>query len=163
MRRRKLLVALTGLAVVVAVGVALLSPPLRSPVTEGNFERIVGRDWLFGPAQGDLERIMSREQVEAILGPPGDYTTRPTRYAAKDLQIPIVDPHLEPGWFSSQPPARELRTLAWRGDTLIIYVVFDSSDYVFDRYVMKNQPAYDGPLDVLVWRLKRQWHRWFPE
>jgi len=60
MRRRTLLVALAGLAVVVAVGVVVLWPR-ADRITEANFERIrVG---------------MSRTDVEAILGPPGDFRT----------------------------------------------------------------------------------------
>jgi hypothetical protein len=60
MRRRKLLVALAGLAVVVAVGVVVLWPP-EDRITEANLERI--------------KEGMTQAEVEAILGPPGDYRT----------------------------------------------------------------------------------------
>jgi hypothetical protein len=66
MRRRKLLVTLAGLAVVVAVGVFVPGPsPEPSLVTRENFDRIKGG--------------MSRADVEAILGPPGDYRTGPVQ------------------------------------------------------------------------------------
>jgi hypothetical protein len=56
MRRRKLLGALAGLAVVVTVGAFALWPqPAR--ITRGNYDRIRMR--------------MSRAEVEAILGAPG--------------------------------------------------------------------------------------------
>jgi hypothetical protein len=57
-----LLVALAGLAVVIAAGVVVLWPR-EDRVTRGNFDRI--------------RAGMSRAEVEAILGPPGDYTTGP--------------------------------------------------------------------------------------
>jgi hypothetical protein len=59
MRRRKLLVALLGLAVIVAAGAFALWPPTTTPgLTQDNFDRI--------------QRGMSRSTVEAILGPPED-------------------------------------------------------------------------------------------
>jgi hypothetical protein len=60
MRRRTLLVALAGLAVMVAAGVGALWPR-PSRVTGENFDRI--------------EKGMSRAEIEAVLGPPGDYRT----------------------------------------------------------------------------------------
>jgi hypothetical protein len=71
MRRRTLLVALVGLAVVAAVGVFVAGPsPEPSLVTRENFDRIKGG--------------MSRVDVAAILGPPGDYRTGPGDIAASD-------------------------------------------------------------------------------
>jgi hypothetical protein len=60
-------VALAGLAVVVAAGVVVLWPQQpSSPISRQNFGRIhVG---------------MTQTEVEAILGPPGDYSTSPTEY-----------------------------------------------------------------------------------
>jgi hypothetical protein len=63
MRRRKLLAALAGLAVVVAVGAVGLWPQ-SDRVTREIFDRLrVG---------------MPRAEVEAILGPPAVYSTRET-------------------------------------------------------------------------------------
>jgi hypothetical protein len=64
MRRWKLLAAL-GLAVVVAAGSFLwLRPNPALRITRENCDRI--------------RAGMTRAEVEAILGPPGDYTTGPT-------------------------------------------------------------------------------------
>src|SRR5262245_13696687 len=62
MRRRKPLVALAALAVVAAAGVVVVWPRAER-VTRGNFDRI--RDG------------MSRGEVAAILGAPGDYHRPP--------------------------------------------------------------------------------------
>jgi hypothetical protein len=73
MRRRKLLVALAGPAVVVAVGAVVLWPaPTLVRVTKEHVDLICVSD------SDDDEDAMTRAGVEAILGPPGDYTTRPT-------------------------------------------------------------------------------------
>jgi hypothetical protein len=62
MRRRKLLVALVGLAVVVAAEAVVRWPrPYR--ITETNYNCIC--------------KGMSRAEVCAILSSPGDYTARP--------------------------------------------------------------------------------------
>ena len=73
-RRRKLLVALAGLAVVVAVGAVILWSQLEPDrITQASFERIrVG---------------MTRADVAAILGPAGDFRTKESIY----LEPPTVD------------------------------------------------------------------------
>jgi hypothetical protein len=65
MLRRKLLVALAGLAVVLAAGVVVLWPRAMPPslVTKENCARV--------------QLGMSRAEVEVILGPAGDYSTDP--------------------------------------------------------------------------------------
>jgi hypothetical protein len=63
MRRRTLLVALAGLAVVVAVGVAALSPrpAAGAQLTRVSFLR--------------LKKGMTLTEANAILGPTGDHST----------------------------------------------------------------------------------------
>jgi hypothetical protein len=63
MRRRTLFAALAGLAVVIAVGTVVLWPRLEPPsrITQENCDQI--------------REEMHQAEVEAILGPPGDYTT----------------------------------------------------------------------------------------
>jgi hypothetical protein len=68
-------------------------------------------------------------------------------------------PGQQPTWFWVYPP---VEVLSWQGNTMMIYVVFDSSNCVVDSYSRPDQAAEKGTLDVLLWRLKRQWHRWFP-
>jgi hypothetical protein len=69
MRRRKLLVALAGLAVVVAIwGIAssCATPDPTGAALRKNFHRIA------------MGGVGSQAELVSILGPPGDYTTGPT-------------------------------------------------------------------------------------
>jgi hypothetical protein len=134
MRRRTLLVVLAGLAVVVAAGVVVW--PRANRVTRENYDRIrVG---------------MSRAEVYAVLGPPGDYSTREA--------IPSELP---------DPPTLTYRWQAisleeWFGDRAAIEVYFDGAGNVASARCWLLEPIDHGPLDNLLWRAKRQWHRWFP-
>jgi hypothetical protein len=161
MRRRKLLVALVGLAVVVAAGVVLLwpQPEQVSRVTSENSDRIL--------------KGMNRAEVVAILGPPGDYRT-----------VQTVDPN--PFWWSlnfTPTPAhyakaahdrehvfvlrtgtesRRMERLTWLGNEGDIFVWLDT-DGVSSHGFRTRVKVTQTPLESLLWRLKRQWHRWFPE
>jgi hypothetical protein len=129
MRKWKLLVALTGLAVVVAAGVFVLWPRQElDQITQENCDRI--------------REGMNREQVEAILGPPGYYATEPV-VALYPPSINLID-----------------RPSAWTGNKGSISVNFDGHDLVRSKSFSANQ---DGPLEKLRKRLERQWHHWFPE
>ena len=140
MRRRKLLAALAGLAVVVAVGAVGLWPQ-SDRVTREIFDRLrVG---------------MPRAEVEAILGPPGDNSTRETvpdfdeRGAVRgEKEIGVVDPGLR----------SELR----ENDRAVIRVDFDPQGNLSGAWWGLVVPLDRSPLDNLLWRAKRQWHRWFP-
>jgi hypothetical protein len=104
MRRRTLLVVLAGLAVVVAAGVVVLSPQRPSRITPDNFDRI--RDG------------MGHVEVEAILGPPGDYRTGPNW---GDSEAAYVAP----------PPTAGIE---WLADDGCRRVVFDRSGRVEFSY-----------------------------
>jgi hypothetical protein len=138
MRRPTLLVALAGLAVVVAVGVVVLWPR-QNRITQENFDRI--------------REGMSLAEVEAILGPPGDYRTGPTAYE-------------EVGPTEEYDPTR----MEWWTDTLLIDIDFDETGPLERGGTQRAAKAWvdpctrvpQGPLDNLLWRAKRQWHRWFP-
>jgi hypothetical protein len=141
MRRRKLLVALAGLAMVVAAGTFILWPravvleprPLRA--TRQNYDRI---------------RIgITRAEVEASLGPPGDYTTGPTHPTGRD--------HGVEG--SSLVCASVTQ---WLTDNGSIVVEFDARGRVRGWSWGGTQRVEQGPLDTLLWNANRQWHRWFP-
>jgi hypothetical protein len=152
MRRRKLLVVLAGLAVVIAAGVVVVWPKASRVPTE-NCDRI--------------ERGMNRQEVEAILGPPGDYRSGPTQHSLmhatwteEGQSMPISFLYLDgidPPTIHGEAPH------AWLGDHGDADVYFDSAGLVTGRTFWSAQPKPLGAFDKLVWRAKRQWHRWFRE
>jgi hypothetical protein len=136
--RRALAVA--GLAVLMAraLVVATLVPHSKPLITRSDFERL---------ALG-----MDARQVEAILGPSGDFTSRRSVGLMQDI-VPC-----ETSW---PPPPRAYQE--WTTDEHYVLVGFspDSglvSQIEFGDTNLLRQPA----LDNLLWRAKRQWHRWFP-
>jgi hypothetical protein len=129
MRRRKRLAALAGLAVVVAAWVIVLWPrPVR--ITKASYDRI--------------REDMSRAEVYAILGPPGDYATGPQAL--------------------SWPLGTDRLTDRWYGDEYAIGLVLDQNGRVrvkchTTRTVLRlDQTAFEN----LLWHVRRQWHGWFP-
>jgi hypothetical protein len=147
MRKRTLLLVLAGLAVL-AVG-AVAAWPREDRITRENCERIT---------EG-----MTFAEVEAILGPPGDYRAGPTQ---------PDDPPPFP-WFGSGVMPELPR--AWRGDHGVIYVhpkgdgdpaiegyePADPEKASFASYFEVRRVDH-GPLGNLIWRAKRQWRKWFP-
>jgi hypothetical protein len=133
MRKCKLLVVLAGLAVVVAVGVVVLWPR-ADRVTRENFDCI--------------RKGMTPQEVEGLLGPPGDYSTGPT--TTSDASIFQMFDFRDTSHISF-----------WETDTASVRIYFAASGVTYAEY----QPLArreQGPLDNLLWRAKRLWHRWFP-
>jgi hypothetical protein len=136
MRRRKLLVASAVLPKSRRARVALAVAAAAVVATEENFDRI---------CEG-----MSRAEVEATLGPAGDFRTKssivpepPTIYPP-GLRIPVYD--------------------QWISDAHVASVAFDPAfGLVKAKWFDDNDPMEQSVFDNLLWRLKRQWHRWFPE
>jgi hypothetical protein len=119
---------------------AMVMWPWPERIAERNFIRIV---------QG-----MRRAEVEAILGPPGDYTTGPTDSPARGgLFLLTRDESYYPIYDAAQE---------WKGNTTIIRVGFDSANVATYKEYVRNYRVDQGPFDNLLWRAKRQW-RWFPE
>jgi hypothetical protein len=134
------------------------SRPEPSRITRENFDRIT-------PG-------MSRTEVEAILGPPGDYRTRLGEWyltyeeswnpdlADYDPKIatwhnPVADngePFLPVGWSWG----------IWKSDSIMITIVSDDAGRVKGTEALARR-SRGSPLDNPWWRIKRQWHRWFPE
>jgi hypothetical protein len=138
MRKRKLVAVLAGLAVVAVAGVVVLwRPPQGDRITFENFARI--------------EEGMSQEEVEAILGPPGDYRTGPVR---SDVSPKGVD------WGLFNPFLKS--RARWNGDTAEITVQFHRRKGAVFACCDGVSRAEQSALDNLLWRAKRQWHRWFP-
>ncbi len=138
MRGRKLRWALVAILIPAGVGAFVLWPrPDR--ITRENYDRI--------------REGMSRAEVEAILGPSGDYTTGPVK--------PRDGARLDMSDTSSTLEVRPGSAAMWVSDAAYIIVFFDDSGRVklsgFDPCTSEPQ----GPLDNLLWRIKRQWHKWF--
>src|SRR5262245_55804269 len=137
MRRRRLRWVVAGLAVLVVVGsVVALPRPVRV-------------------AREDVDRIqvgMSRVEVEAILGPPGDYTTG---------QVVFDCP---PGGFIlvSLPPDVSEPIVQWDFDTAHALMTFDEAERVSRKLLVPAKRIEQKPLENLLWRIRRQWRRWFP-
>jgi hypothetical protein len=149
MRRRKL-VAAAGLAALVAVGAVAMWIG-RDRVTLENFSRI--------------KSGMPRAEVEAILGPPGDYRTVPTAPASLDLlqgtarptQVGSDSHFFERQEFTFDAPNYQ----HWSGNRGDVDVYLNSKGVALAHF----QPAQRLPqsaLDNFVWRAERQWHNRFP-
>jgi hypothetical protein len=141
MRRRKLLVALAGLAVVVA-GVVVLWPRSASRITRENFERV--------------HPGMSFQEVKAILGMP---------QAVSDGSKALASHGNYPGgseWKiaqSSRDKASE-NVCDWYEDDYGIRVTFSASLRATSGEWFP--PAPQDPIERLRCQAERQWHRWFP-
>jgi hypothetical protein len=138
-RRRKLFVALAGLAVVVAAGVIVLWPqPER--VTVENFQRVkVG---------------MARAEVEAILGPPEDHSTGPVFWGPRSRPDQVS--------YGYRKLNADAVWLSDEGLLMINYNIDHPPKVLTVRTGPCQRPKQDS-LDNLLWRMARQWHRWFPE
>jgi hypothetical protein len=131
-------VALAGLAVVVAaVAVVLWPKPPR--VTWESFDR--------------LHTGMSRPEVEAILGPPGNYTTSPPGAMGESI---VQDAE------TGEQDAPGVTGLIWIAEAGIIEVNFDNVGQASRIVYSPLTPLNQNLLDNFLWRAKRQWHRWFP-
>ncbi len=133
MRKRKLQrVVAGGLATLLAAGAFVLWPwPNR--ITRENCVRI--------------HAGMTLAEVEAILGPPGDYTTGPTDPVGMTAE----------DW----PSGGEAKL--WMSNEGWILLAFDQKGNVATHgYFAPSVPQKLSRLDNLLWRAKRQWRRWFP-
>src|SRR6516162_11708776 len=80
MRRRMLLVALAGLAVMLVVtGTTMLWPRPADPINFENFQSLRGG--------------MTKAEVTAVLGPPGDYRTGPAVEVGGSYRDAFFDTH----------------------------------------------------------------------
>jgi hypothetical protein len=139
MRRRTLLVVLAALAVMIAAGaVVLWLQSEQARVTQANFERI--RDG------------MTRAEVAAILGPPGDFRTKESIV----LEPPTVDRVIH-----YPPPGPPMVAYdQWISDSHVASIAFcPASCLVEARWFMDNVPIEQSAFETALWRLKRLWQR----
>jgi hypothetical protein len=152
--KRKLLAAVALALVVMAV---LAVRPRPDRVTVANFDRIKWR--------------MSRAELEAILGPPGDYRTGPSGLP-KYGSYRSGPPPLPANWgapvgaqsadwmeaFASHP---EPSPLFWYADQYKISVTFGPHG-VLSVDIQPLYPREQGRLENLTWRFRRLWWQLFP-
>ncbi len=106
---------------------------------------------LFAPSHAMRDKIarihegMILTEVEAILGPPGDYRTEPTGGAP--VYIPTIT-------LMSIPEM-------WQTDEGTLYLYFASGS-VIHKWFLPGDALDQSPMQNLVGRAKRQWRRWFP-
>jgi hypothetical protein len=112
---------------------------------------------------------MSRPELEAILGPPGDYRTGVGERAIFDGAGKSLGWSTDRDTYELWPKPGEYLTDegpekwgVWISDSIEIQLTLDAFG------VLPGLSAYDrrmtqGPLDNFLWRAKRQWRRWFPE
>jgi hypothetical protein len=136
-----------AIVVTIVIVLTLLPPTQHSRISRENALRIT---------EG-----MTKAEVEDILGPPGDYTTAPTRWSVFSPDFEFSRRTLDP------VKARFLGTdfshpAIWSSDTDHVEVVYCDSAAVIVRYVTCERLP-QSILDSLLWRAKRQWRRWFPE
>jgi hypothetical protein len=134
MRRRKLLVALAGLALVVAAGVVVLWP---------RPERVTRENW------ARIQIGMGRAEVEAVLGPDGDFKTRDC--TRRHVCATISDTAIA---------TDEMQQ--WDTDTARIAVRYSKGGTVASAMYSVNRLPETGPVETLLSRARYLWHRWFP-
>jgi hypothetical protein len=108
-----------------------------SPITKANYGRI--------------NASMSLVEIEAILGPPGDYTMGPTDYGPNEYV------YFDRASVGSGP--------VWESDEARISVSYsyDASPHLIQKSFAQGFRVEQSSMANLYWRAQRQWRRWFPE
>jgi hypothetical protein len=102
---------------------------------------------------------MSRAEVEAILGPPGDYRNSPTAFFLNDQPVDMaLACRALPLGFSDPGAKTEL----WEGDEVFITVMFSSSSGKVMKCLSWEVKNRSTAIDTVLWRAKRQCRKWFP-
>ncbi len=153
MRRRKLRWVLAGLAVLLlAVGGFVLWPQ-SDRITRENYDRIkIG---------------MTIAEAEAILGPPGDFSSGPLKYT-QDSPRGRSNGAAAPRDFQlssrlSRATESQWEPVEWRNDHRIAFVYVGSGELVRYAWFEEVERIDQSSVDNLLWRAKRQWQKWFPE
>jgi hypothetical protein len=135
MPRRLWVVLAVALAVLLlSVVRPILSPPPSNPrITKANFDRI------------NSARGLRREDLLAILGPPGDYRTRPST---------LPDPHAPICYLF-----KDRENLVWESDEIEILVQVGFEGDVGWSGFRLLEPRPVGPFELLYWRWNRWWNR----
>jgi hypothetical protein len=104
---------------------------------------------------------MSIDEVKAILGPPGDYSTQPVWSHENVVTVSWPAPPQRNGFGWLAEPQQEATFIVWyrwQNNTAIVTVDFDLAGDQDGRAV---SAACSTTNDDIYDKLKRFWHRWF--
>jgi hypothetical protein len=149
MRKRSLFIALAGLALLIAA-FALVPQSRPNRITREDFDRIRLR--------------MTLSEVEAIIGPPGDYetgdTTRPDDWVASAEALDVSDLTMA----EAEDANREFlcaTTAIWECDDAIVVLEIGPTIGVMCKTLGYRRPVNRDPIGVLRWHLRRVWYHYF--
>jgi hypothetical protein len=129
-----------AMATVVVIVSAVVLVPRRSPISVENYARI--------------QMGMTLPQAEAILGPPGDFRTGPTRFDLDGMFDFVVDP--------SSPDEEMLSQKRWTNDRAQVCLYLGTTS---GRVVVKTfdplLPAKPTLFEDLIGRAEQKWYEWF--
>ncbi len=135
---------LAGLAALSLAAGAVVPSPQANRVSEENARRI--------------REGITRAELYAILGPPGDYSTGPTNFK--------IDPWAHPPsgvfWGDRAECGFDHSEETWTSDTLYVEIYYDPAGKPMGSYITPLERQPQSMLDNLLWRAKRRWQRWFP-
>src|SRR5262249_62277212 len=98
-----------------------------------------------GASWANVERVengMTRAEVEAIIGPPGDYRTGPTNYEPAGISGGVIV-EADERWY------------AWAFDDYFLTAQYDASGRLKRMmYQVVGPPAEDGRLRAVVWQIE---------
>ncbi len=143
MRKRWRWWVVAGLTLVVIAAMNFLYPHAPS--------RLFTREQFLQLGEG-----VTLAEAESALGcPPGDYTTTVTQPVAESTD----EMRMNRFGYVDVPFATEA---CWYSDTAMVYMRFDASGKATLVAFLPQRRASVNPLHNFVWRVKRQWRRWFP-
>jgi hypothetical protein len=150
MRKHKRAFAILATLMLVVGGLSFLTVPSNSRITA---EKI-----------GRIRRGMSRAEVEAILGSPGDYSNGPTN-PASFTGLTALPPISSPATAPKGPAAgsEAVTWLGWQDDHWMVTVLFDPSGATKLIQCIPCERQPQGFFENLGWRAERLWKRWFPK
>jgi hypothetical protein len=163
MRKRKRLFLVAGLAGLLVVGAFVLLPRPERITLENS---------------GRVQPGMTLDDVEAILGPPGDYRTGCgatrtdglAREAKWSGEVNAGGPTWSSEWpaidssASNSPPLEwpKYAHVVWISDFMYVDIYFDGKKLVSKTYAFERQMT-ESPIGRARWWAKRLWRRVFSE
>jgi hypothetical protein len=134
---RKWLVAFLGASLTLIGLLLALVMPRPCPVNRATVEQI--------------KEGMTQAEVHKVLGPPGDYRTRPPTPSSSYWRSYTGAPRLIEEWSGDEGMVDVEYTPSSPGDEKVMITHFENAE-----------PHSPGVGELIAWRLKKLWARWFP-